>query len=63
LKPKPTARLQKAALKPQPKYGTTSSQKTPWLHRVPLVGWLFQTNTSAEDQDELLIFITPKILK
>jgi type IV pilus secretin PilQ/predicted competence protein len=41
----------------------SASQKTPWLHRIPLVGWLFQTNTSAEDQDELLIFITPKILK
>jgi len=41
----------------------SSSQKTPWLHRIPLVGWLFQTNTSVEDQDELLIFITPKIMK
>lgn len=41
----------------------SSSSKTPWLHRIPLVGWMFQTNTSAEDQDELLIFITPKILK
>jgi type IV pilus assembly protein PilQ len=41
----------------------SASTKTPWLHRIPLVGWLFQTNTSAEDQDELLIFITPKILK
>jgi type IV pilus secretin PilQ/predicted competence protein len=40
-----------------------ASRKTPFLHKIPLIGWLFQTNTSAEDQDELLIFITPKILK
>ncbi len=41
----------------------TTSDRTPLLHRVPLLGWLFKNDTNRESQDELLIFITPKILK
>jgi type IV pilus assembly protein PilQ len=35
--------------------------RTPGLHRVPLLGWLFKKNSVADDSSELLIFITPKI--
>ena len=42
---------------------SSSEDRTPGLHRVPLLGWLFKNNTDRETQDELLIFITPKILK
>ncbi len=42
---------------------SSSEDRTPGLHRVPLLGWLFKNNTGRETQDELLIFITPKILK
>ena len=42
---------------------STSEDRTPSLHRIPLLGWLFKNNTDRETQDELLIFITPKILK
>jgi type IV pilus assembly protein PilQ len=37
--------------------------RTPLLHRVPLLGWLFRTDRRVDDSDELLIFITPRIAK
>jgi type IV pilus assembly protein PilQ len=37
--------------------------RTPLLHRVPLLGWLFKTDTTDDTSDELLIFITPRIAK
>jgi type IV pilus assembly protein PilQ len=37
--------------------------RTPYLHRVPLLGWLFKTDRHLENSDELLIFITPRIAK
>jgi len=40
-----------------------TQDRTPLLHRIPLLGWLFRNDTNRESQDELLIFITPKILK
>ncbi len=40
-----------------------TNDRTPLLHRIPLFGWLFKNDISRESQDELLIFITPKILK
>ena len=42
---------------------SSSEDRTPGLHRIPLLGWLFKNNADRETQDELLIFITPKILK
>jgi type IV pilus assembly protein PilQ len=37
--------------------------RTPFLHRLPLLGWLFKTDRHLDDSDELLIFITPRIAK
>lgn len=42
---------------------SATQDRTPGLHRIPLIGWLFKNDTNRESQDELLIFITPKILK
>ena len=39
----------------------TSQDRTPGLHRVPLLGWLFKRDTVLDNNRELLIFITPKI--
>jgi type IV pilus assembly protein PilQ len=39
----------------------TSQDRTPALHRLPLLGWLFKRDTLADESRELLIFITPKI--
>ena len=41
----------------------TVNTRTPFLHRLPLLGWLFKTETNVDDSDELLIFITPRIAK
>jgi type IV pilus assembly protein PilQ len=40
-----------------------SSDKTPLLHRIPLLGWLFRRDSIQDESRELLIFITPRILK
>jgi len=41
----------------------TSKDQTPALNRVPLLGWLFKRNEFTDESRELLIFITPKILR
>jgi type IV pilus assembly protein PilQ len=41
----------------------TSNERTPLLHRVPLLGWLFKRDTNTDESRELLIFITPRILR
>ncbi len=35
----------------------------PYLSRVPVLGWLFKQKTEAVSKQELLIFLTPSILK
>ncbi len=42
---------------------TKSATKVPWLGDLPVVGNLFKTTTNINNKDELLIFITPKILR
>ena len=41
----------------------TSQDRTPALHRLPLLGWLFKRDEISDESRELLIFITPKILR
>lgn len=40
-----------------------SEERTPFLHRIPLLGNLFKQHDDASASDELLVFITPRILK
>ncbi|MDA8138959.1 MAG: type IV pilus secretin PilQ [Desulfobacteraceae bacterium] len=35
----------------------------PWLSKIPLLGYLFKNDGRSEQNQELLIFITPRILK
>jgi type IV pilus secretin PilQ/predicted competence protein len=42
---------------------STSNGRTPMLHRIPLLGWLFKSERVEDESRELLIFITPRILK
>jgi type IV pilus secretin PilQ/predicted competence protein len=42
---------------------TLSSDKTPGLGNVPLLKWLFKRERVDESNTELLIFITPRIIK
>ena len=41
---------------------TISTTKVPLLGDLPLLGWLFRNTNTVNDKDELLIFVTPKIL-
>ncbi len=44
---------------------TENSAETgvPFLRSIPLIGWLFKQQTKVDDKTELLIFVTPRILK
>ena len=41
----------------------TSKSGVPLLSRLPIIGWLFSTHSKSDDKEELIIFITPKIIK
>jgi type IV pilus assembly protein PilQ len=41
----------------------TSDTKVPVLGDIPVLGYLFKTQTRKNNKDELLIFVTPKILR
>jgi type IV pilus assembly protein PilQ len=40
-----------------------SANKVPWLADIPVLGNLFKSTTNINNKTELLIFITPKILR
>ena len=47
-------------------YENTQSERnnrTPVLHRIPLLGWLFRSTDRSESTDELMIFLTPRIVR
>ena len=35
----------------------------PGLKNIPLLGWLFKVQTKLDERTELLIFITPRVVK
>lgn len=35
----------------------------PWLQKIPVLGWLFKTENTDTHKKQLLIFVTPRILK
>jgi type IV pilus assembly protein PilQ len=35
----------------------------PWVYKIPILGWLFKTENLTKSKKQLLVFITPKILK
>jgi len=40
-----------------------TANKVPWLGDIPVLGNLFKSTTNVNNMTELLIFITPKILR
>ncbi len=40
-----------------------STGGVPWFSRIPVIGWFFKHESSSARNRELLIFITPRILK
>jgi type IV pilus assembly protein PilQ len=39
------------------------SDSTPGMSKIPLLGWLFKNNVTKNQTQELLIFITPRIIR
>ena len=39
------------------------SERVPFLGDLPGIGWLFKTERNVNDKSEMLIFVTPKIIK
>lgn len=37
--------------------------QVPYLGRLPVVGWMFKKETNRDQRNELLIFVTPKIIQ
>jgi len=42
---------------------TNSVAGVPWLQKIPILGWLFKRDSKLQKHNELLIFITPTIVK
>ena len=42
---------------------TKGGDAVPWIARIPLLGWLFKYERVQNGKRELLIFVTPKIIK
>jgi len=40
-----------------------AANKVPFLADIPILGYLFRSTTDINNKTELLIFITPKILR
>lgn len=41
---------------------TDATTGVPWLMNIPVLGWLFKNKTINRDKNELVIFLTPRIL-
>jgi type IV pilus assembly protein PilQ len=42
---------------------TLTERGIPWLMQIPILGWLFKNQETESVQNELLVFITPTIIK
>jgi type IV pilus secretin PilQ/predicted competence protein len=40
-----------------------NNARTPGIHKIPILGWLFKNQRVTDQSSELLIFITPRIIK
>lgn len=42
---------------------TETDNSLPWFSRLPLLGWLFQRSGTTDERRELIVFITPRIIR
>ncbi|MBN1380707.1 MAG: secretin and TonB N-terminal domain-containing protein [Deltaproteobacteria bacterium] len=42
---------------------TKGTSGVPWLSKIPILGWLFKTESITKTKRHLLIFVTPKIIQ
>jgi len=41
----------------------TGVSGVPWLSKIPILGWLFKTESITKARKQLMVFITPKVIK
>ncbi len=41
----------------------TTQARIPWIHKIPIIGWFFKNRNITRENNELLIFLTPRIVK
>jgi len=41
---------------------TDGTDGVPWLSKIPVLGWLFKTESKTKQEREILIFVTPRIV-
>jgi type IV pilus assembly protein PilQ len=41
----------------------TQETGIPWLSKIPVLGWLFKSESTTKKRTQLMVFITPKIIK
>ena len=37
--------------------------RVPWFHKIPFIGWMFKNDRKVNNELELLVFITPNVIK
>ena len=42
---------------------TESNASVPWFSRLPVIGWLFSNTSTSDRRRELIVFITPRIVR
>ena len=42
---------------------TLTKRQFPWLSQIPVLGWLFKAKSDIKSKNELLIFLTPRIVE
>lgn len=38
-----------------------SEQRTPWISKIPIIGWLFKSEDKTEEKTEMIIYLVPHI--
>lgn len=41
---------------------SSGDNSVPGLSKIPILGWLFKSSNKSEDQSELLVFLTPRLM-
>jgi type IV pilus assembly protein PilQ len=42
---------------------STRQSRVPYLHRIPVIGNAFKSNEVTDNRKELLVFVTPRIVR
>ncbi|MCX5856000.1 MAG: secretin and TonB N-terminal domain-containing protein [Deltaproteobacteria bacterium] len=42
---------------------TSGESGIPWLSKIPILGWLFKAQTNTKNRRQMMVFVTPRIIK